>query len=93
MNLSQNAARRSRNQSRAMAVPAMLEHGRDPDESGQAARGTKSLHVTKNLGISSTGRKFPPWHAECCKKSGSALVSTSGWLRPQFNSLVRPRSS
>ena len=24
----------SRNQGRAMAVPAMLEHGRDPDESG-----------------------------------------------------------
>src|SRR5208282_4473456 len=40
-------ARQSRNQSRAMAVPAMLEHGRD-------ARGTKSSRVTKNLGISST---------------------------------------
>ena len=31
--------RRSRNQSRAMAVPAMPEHGRD-------ARGTKSSRVT-----------------------------------------------
>jgi hypothetical protein len=30
-----SAARQSRNQSRAMAVPAMIEHGRD-------ARGTKS---------------------------------------------------
>jgi hypothetical protein len=40
-------ARRSRNHCRAMAVPAMLGHGRD-------ARGTKSSRVTKSLGISST---------------------------------------
>ena len=37
------AVRRSRNLSRAMAVPAMLEHGRD-------ARGTKFSRLTKNLG-------------------------------------------
>jgi len=43
----QDTARRSRNPSRAMAVPAMLEHGRD-------ARGTESSRVTKNLGISIT---------------------------------------
>jgi len=42
-------ARRSRNQSRAMAVPAMLEHGRD-------ARGTKSSRVMRNLGTSNIGR-------------------------------------
>jgi hypothetical protein len=43
-------ARQSRNQSRAMAILAMLGHGQD-------ARGTKSSRVTKNLGISSTTRR------------------------------------
>ena len=38
-------ARRNCNPSRAMAVPATLQHGRE-------ARGTKSSRVTKNLGIS-----------------------------------------
>jgi len=47
MNPLRHTARRGRNPSRAMAVPAMLGHGRD-------ARGTKSSPVTKNLGISST---------------------------------------
>jgi hypothetical protein len=42
--------RQSRNQSRAMAVPAMLEHGRDAD-------GTKSWGAPKNLGISNSPRR------------------------------------
>jgi hypothetical protein len=45
-------ARRSRNESRAMAVPAMLEHGRD-------ARGRKSSRITKNFGMGSTAHRSP----------------------------------
>jgi hypothetical protein len=43
------AARRGRSQSRAMAVPAMLGHGRD-------ARGTQSSRAMKDLGVGSNGR-------------------------------------
>ena len=50
----------SRNQSCAMAVPAMLEHGRD-------ARGTKSSQREKKFGNSSTGgpaRRFAARHGQ-----------------------------
>ncbi len=53
-----------------MAVPAMLEHGRDPDESGQATHGTKSCHLKIEANLLA-GSRYPT----------GALRTDNHWIR------------
>ena len=66
----EDTARRGRNQSRAMAILAMPEHGQD-------ARGTESSRRAQNHGISNTERTFAAGE-ESDGSSLTAMVMTSG---------------